>query len=55
MTTKQPYPEELKIKAVKQITKRGHRVADVFARIGVSQQGLYKRIKAHTGPVSKKQ
>lgn len=23
--TKQPYPEELKIEAVKQITERGHR------------------------------
>jgi|GEM_PF-4180525 len=35
--TKQPYPEEFKIEAVKQITERGHRVADVSARIGVSQ------------------
>lgn len=37
MTTKQPYPEEFNIEAVKQITERGHRVADVSARIGVSQ------------------
>ncbi|MFG6489010.1 transposase, partial [Roseateles sp. BYS78W] len=37
MTAKQPYPEEFKIEAVKQITERGHRVADVCARIGVSQ------------------
>lgn len=35
MTTKQPYPEEFKIEAVKQITEQGHRVADVSARIGV--------------------
>ena len=35
--TKQPYPEEFKIEAIKQITQRGHRVADVSARIGVSQ------------------
>lgn len=37
MTT-QPYPEKFKIDAVKQITQRGHRFADVSARIGVSQQ-----------------
>ena len=47
MTTKQPYPEEFKIEAVKQITERGHRVADVSARIGVSQHSLYKWIKAY--------
>ncbi|MCS4294105.1 transposase-like protein [Comamonas sp. BIGb0152] len=28
MTNKQPYSEEFKIEAVKQITERGHRVAD---------------------------
>ena len=55
MTTKQPYPEEFKIEAVKQITERGHRVADVSARIGVSQHSLYKWIKAHAGPVSASQ
>jgi len=45
--TKQPYPEEFKIEAVKQITERGHKVADVSARIGVSQHSLYKWIKAY--------
>ena len=55
MTTKQPYPKEFKIEAVKQITERGHRVADVSARIGVSQHSLYKWIKAYAGPVSEKQ
>ena len=34
MTTKQPYPEEFKIEAVKQITERGHRVADVSDLVG---------------------
>ena len=29
------YPEEFKIEAVKQITERGHAVADVSVRIGV--------------------
>ncbi|HRN74588.1 transposase, partial [Ottowia sp.] len=48
--TKQPYPEEFKIEAVKQITERGHRVADVSARIGVSQHSLYKWVKAYAVP-----
>ena len=49
--TKQPYPEEFKIDAAKQITERGHRVADVSTRIGVSQHSLYKWIKAYAVPV----
>ena len=42
MKTNQPYPEEFKIEAVQQITQRGHKVAEVSARIGVSQHSLYK-------------
>src|SRR3990167_7729037 len=53
--TKQPYPEEFKIEAVKQITERGHRVADVSARIGVSQHSLYKWIKAYAVPAPVRQ
>ena len=45
MKTNQPYPEEFKIEAVKQITERGHKVAEVSARIGLSQHSLYKWIK----------
>ncbi len=52
MTAKQPYPEEFKIEAVKQITERGHRVADVSARIGVSQHSLYRWIKAYSAPAA---
>ncbi len=48
MKTNQPYPEELKIEAAKQITERGHRVVEVSARIGVSQHSLYKWIKTCT-------
>jgi len=56
MTSKQqPYPEEFKIEAVKQITERGHRVAEVSARIGVSQQSLYKWIKLFAVPESERQ
>ena len=55
MHSKQPYPEEFKIEAVKQITERGHRVADVSARIGVSQHSLYQWIKQHKVPVAERQ
>jgi transposase len=53
--TKQPYPEEFKIEAVKQITERGHKVSDVSARIGVSQHSLYKWIKAYQRPDADRQ
>ncbi len=36
--SKQRYPEEFKIEAIKQITERGHKVADVSARLGVSHR-----------------
>ena len=55
MKTNQPYPEEFKIEAVKQITERGHKVADVSARIGVSQHSLYKWIKAFGVPAVERQ
>ena len=35
------YPEEFKIEAVRQIVERGHKVADVAARLGVSTHSLY--------------
>ena len=44
--SKQRYPEEFKTEAVKQITERGYKVADVSARLGVSQHSLYQWIKA---------
>jgi transposase len=45
------FPEEFKIEAVKQITQRGHSVADVSARLGVSQHSLYKWIKEQQLPL----
>ena len=36
------YPEEFKIEAVRQIVERGPPVAEVSARLGVSQHSLYK-------------
>lgn len=44
------YPEEFKIEAVKQVTERGHAVADVASRIGVSQHGLYEWLKRYSIP-----
>jgi len=52
--TKQPYPEEFKIEAVKQITERGHKVADVSKRIGVGQHSLYKWIKSYRAPAGER-
>ena len=55
MKTKPPYPEEFRIEAVRQITERGHKVAEVSARIGVSQHSLYKWIKAYRTPPAERQ
>jgi len=55
MTKNQPYPEEFKIEAVKQITERGHKVAEVSTRIGVSQHSLYKWMKLYGQPPEQRQ
>lgn len=49
------YPEEFKIEAVRQIVERGHPVAEVLARLGVSQHSLYKWIKAYGVPKPERQ
>lgn len=53
--SKQRYPEEFKAEAVKQITERGHKVADVSARLGVSQHSLYQWINAQRVPAGDRQ
>ena len=53
--SKPRYPEEFKTKAVKQITERGRKVADVSARLGVSQHSLYQWIKAERTPARARQ
>ena len=53
--SKQRYPQEFKTEAVKQITERGHKVADVSARLGVSQHSIYQWIKAQHTPVRERQ
>jgi transposase len=44
------YPEEFKIEAVKQVTDRGHAVADVASRLGVSQHSLYEWLRRYSLP-----
>lgn len=51
----QRFTPEFKEEAVKQVTERGHPVADVAARIGVSSHSLYKWVKAVTPDNSEKQ
>jgi transposase len=36
------YTAEFKAEAIKQITERGHTVADVAQRLGISTKSLYK-------------
>lgn len=43
------YPEEFKIEAVRQTTERGHKVADVAVRLGVTTHSLYAWVKKY-GP-----
>lgn len=45
------YPEEFKIEAVKQVTERGHSVAEVASRLGVTTHSLYAWLKKY-GPDS---
>ncbi len=36
------YTDEFKIEAVKQVTERGHSVADVAQRLGITTQSSYR-------------
>jgi len=39
------YPEEFKIESVRQISDRGHSVAEVASRLGVTTHSLYAWLK----------
>lgn len=41
------YPEEFKIEAVKQVSEKGHSVAEVAARLGTTTHSLYAWIKRY--------
>ena len=45
------YPDEFKIEAVKPVLVRGHSVADVAGRLGMTTHSLYARIRKY-GPDS---
>ena len=44
------YTEEFKIEAVKQVTERGHRLADVATRLGVTTHSMYAWMKRYGVP-----
>ena len=41
------YTDEFKVGAVKQVTERGHRVAEVVDRLGITTHSLYAWIRRH--------
>lgn len=43
------YPEEFKLEAVRQVVDRGHSVAEVASRLGVTTHSLYAWLKKY-GP-----
>ena len=43
---RQRYTPEFKDEAVRQVTERGHSVAEVAVRLGVSSHSLYKWVRA---------
>ncbi|WP_417277287.1 IS3 family transposase [Castellaniella sp.] len=49
------FTEEFKIAAVRQITERGHKVADVASRLGVSTHSLYQWHKRYAGTDAERQ
>jgi transposase len=51
----QRFTEEFKIEAVNQVMDRGHSVAEVPQRLGVSQHSLYQWIKQRRQPVAEQQ
>jgi len=56
MSSSPRYTEEFKLEAIKQITERGHSVADVAGRLGISTHSLYawlKQLKQLKGSASK--
>jgi transposase len=44
------YTDEFKIEAVRQVTDRGHKVADVAERIGVTTHSLYAWVRRFGKP-----
>ena len=51
----QRYTEEFKVKAVNQVLDRGHSVAEVAQRLGVSQHSLYQWLRQRRRPEAEPQ
>ena len=49
------YTEEFKVEAVKQVTERGHPVAEVAARLGVTTHSLYQWLKRYGVPEAERE
>lgn len=49
------YTEKFKVEVVEQVVERGHRVAEVAERLGVSGHILYNLIKRYDKPVEQRQ
>jgi transposase len=49
------YTEEFRIEAVKQVTDRGHPVAEVASRLGVTSHSLYQWIKRYRVPPAERE
>jgi transposase len=52
--SKMRYTEEFKVEAVKQVTERGHPVADVAKRLGTSHYSLYQWLKLYAKPAAER-
>lgn len=49
------YTEEFKVEAAKQVTERGHPVAEVASRLGVTTHSLYKWVKKYGASAPERQ
>ncbi len=49
------YTQEFRDEAVRQVTERGYKVADVAARLGISSHSLYRWIRAARPPIEERQ
>ncbi len=52
LTSSKRYPEEYKIEAVKQVTEKGHSVAEVAGCLGTTTHSLYAWIKRYSPDAS---
>jgi transposase len=46
---------EVKVEAIKQVTERGHLVAEVASRLGVSGHSLYQWVKQYSVPPAERE